>query len=54
MTRYVLELAERLGKYEWQIRSEMSGSELHKWMMLDRLRASEAEKRERAAKRKGR
>ncbi len=54
MTRYVLELAERLGKYEWEIWSEMSGAELHRWMTLDRLRAAEAEKRERDAKRKNR
>jgi hypothetical protein len=48
----VLDLAERLGKYEWQVRSEMSGAELHRWMMRDRLRAAEAKEREREMKRK--
>lgn len=41
-----------MGKYEWQVRSEMPGAELHRWLMLDRLRAAEAEKREREMKRK--
>ena len=47
-----MELAERLSMTEAELRVSMTGLELHRWMMLDKLRASEAEKRERAAKRK--
>jgi len=47
-----MELAERLGMTLAELRESMSGAEQHRWMMLDKLRASEREKAERAAKRK--
>lgn len=47
-----MELAERLGMTEAALRREMSGRELQRWMVLDKFRAAEREKAERAAKRK--
>ena len=47
-----MELAERLGMTEARLRSEMSGRELHRWQVLDRVRLREREKAERDAKRK--
>ncbi len=48
-----MELAERLGMTLAELRVSMSGAEQHRWMMLDKLRASEAKQREREQKRKG-
>ncbi len=50
----MLELAERLGMAEAELRATMSGAELGRWMALDKLRAAEREKAERDAKRKRR
>jgi len=46
-----MELAERLGMTEASLRREMSGRELQRWMVLDKLRIAEAEKEQRRQER---
>jgi len=46
-----MERAERLSMTEAELRASMSGAELHRWMMLDKVRAAEEEKRVRDMKR---